>query len=511
MRLPSIIGSLFTRGSYGPSGEFEAATQLAPVEQPKVRKGPLTLPSYLKTAKPDQSSSLTRTDRRLHSTNIESYRNTPDSRKVIRDYVAASPDLSAAVSAYLRTAITKNFVAVARDLDGKFNKEATALLQQLIVRFDVLGDYKDGFCGIGSLRSNSESLGKELMTYGAMCAELVLDKARLPKKIQPISAVQIEFASDGVDLIPKQNLAGELRDLDIPTFFYVALDQDLLEPYPASPLESALQPVMFSTEFMNDLRKVVKRAIHPRLDVEIDEELFLKNLPADAQHNPEVQREHMNTFLTDLETMINGLKPEDALVHFSSVGIDIVNNGNVSLEAEYETLSNLINSKIATGAKAMPSILGHGSGSQNVASTETLLFTKNAAGMVQEKLNELYSRMLTLAVRLFGYDVYVEFRYGDIDLRPESELEAFRSMKQDRTLALLSLGFISDEEASIDLTGKLPSGEFTPLSGTGFHTATAVDPEENAFSNTSTGGSNGGAANQGPKSKAPKKAKGNSK
>jgi hypothetical protein len=116
----------------------------------------------------------------------------------------------------------------------------------------------------------------------------------------------------------------------------------------------------------------------------------------------------------------------------------------------------------------MPSILGHGSGSQNVASSETLLFMKNAKGMVQEKLNEIYSRALTLAVRLFGYDVYVEFRYADIDLRPESELEAFRSMRQSRILEQLSLGFITDEQASIELTGQLPPPGFKPLSGTGF-------------------------------------------
>lgn len=487
---------------------FSAATQLAPVEQPKVKRGPITLPSFLRSADPDPESALTRTDRRLHQTNIETYRNTADSRKAMRDFVSASPDLSASVNAHLRVAITPSVKVVARNLDGTFNVEATALAQQLITRFDVLGDYKDGFCGIGSLRSSSESLGRELMLYGAMGAELVLDKARLPKRIQPISVIQIEFTSDGEGLSPRQNLAGNLIDLDIPTFFYVSLDQDLLEPYASSPLESSLQPVMFSTEFMNDLRRVVRRAVHPRLDVKIDQEKFKAILPAEAQHDPEAFRTFMNEFIASLETQINGLRPEEALVHFDAVGIDLLNNGNISLEAEYRALSEMIDSKVTTGAKAMPSILGHGSGSQNVASTETLLFTKNAHGAVQAKLNELYSRIFTLAVRLFGHDVYVEFRYEEIELRPAGELEAFRVMRQDRLLSLLSYGFLTDEEASIELTGKLPPVGFKPLSGTGFKEPIKADPNDNAFTNQSTGGSNGGAANQGPKSDAPKQAKG---
>jgi hypothetical protein len=107
----------------------------------------------------------------------------------------------------------------------------------------------------------------ELLTYGAIGLELVLDKARLPWKLQPVSVTQIEFTTDGVERVPQQRLAGEVIVLDIPTFFYDSLDQDLLEPYASSPFEPAIQPIIFSQEFMNDLRRIVRRAIHPRVDV----------------------------------------------------------------------------------------------------------------------------------------------------------------------------------------------------------------------------------------------------
>jgi hypothetical protein len=67
-----------------------------------------------------------------------------------------------------------------------------------------------------------------------------------------------------------------------------------------------------------------------------------------------------------------------------------------------------------------------------------------------------------------GLDCYVEFRYADLDLRPAGELEAYRAMEQSRVLELLSLGFLTDSEASLALTGNLPPAGFKPLSGTMF-------------------------------------------
>lgn len=476
--------------------EFFAASQLAPVAVPKVKSGQQAFPSFLRSASAT-TSALPRREMSLASTDIETFRNAGNTRKVVQKFATANPDLSAAVFAYTRTAITKGYVAVAKNMDGTFNPEATNLLQQMLIRFDVIGDYNDGFGNIGSMRSTSEALAKELMFYGAMSLELVLGKDRLPARLQPISVTNIEFVQDGTGKRPQQRIAGTLIDLDIPTFFYVALDQDLLEPYADSPLQSAIQPAQFATEFMNDLRRVVQKAIHPRLVISIAEDAIKKSLPPEVFSNKEELDKYRTQIISAIETQINNLKIDDALVQSDAVKAEYMTGGNTSLEAEYTTLNNIINSKLATGAKTMPSILGMGTGSQNIASTETMLFLKNADGAIQQKLNEIYSQALTLGLRLFGLDVYVEFRYSDIDIRPEAELEAFRSMKQSRILELLSLGMMSDEEAALALTGHLPGKGFKPLSGTGFFSPQPVDAlNGNGHSTTGPGNKQGSAANQ---------------
>jgi hypothetical protein len=461
--------------------------KLPPAPIPKVKNKQQSFPSLLTTTQTNDNA-LPLQDRRLATLDIGTYRTGNSTRQVIRDLAASNPDLAAALNAYLRTAITDSYTAVAKNVDGTFNREATALVQQILTRFDVLGNYDDGFSGVNSMRSNSESLVKELLLTGAMSLELVLDKARLPRTLAPISTTQIQFKADDKWLKPVQVVGGEEIDLDIPTFFYCAIDQDLLQPYASSPFEPAIQPVLFSVDFMNDLRRIVKRAVHPRISVTIDEEKFRKTIPPEILPDPDKLTAYMNNVKSSIESQVNDLQPEDAVVMFDAIKLEYLSRGNESFGDEVKVLQDLANSKMTTGAKALPSILGHGTGSQNIASSETLLFMKNAAG-VQAKLNEIYSKALTLAARLFGEDVYVEFKYASIDLRPESELEAFRVMRQSRVLEQLSYGFITDDDASIQLTGQLTPAGFKPLSGTQFLVPAPADAE-GANPNSTTGPQN---------------------
>lgn len=489
---------------------FSAAVLLPPAPVPKVRPGQTAIPSFLRQAAPDPNSNLQRRDRQLAQTNITTLRLGTNTAQVVRDFVAASPDLGMAVSTYIRMGIPNGYKIKAYNMDGTFNSDATNLAHQILTRMDVVGNYDDGFSGIWSLRSVSEALAKEFVMFGAGSLELVLDKARMPRGFTPISVRDIRFRPDGQWTKPIQDIGGQEVDLDIPTYFYASIDQDLKEPYADSPLEAAIQPVLADQEFQNDLRRVLKRAIHPRMDVKIDLEKLKKSMPAEYLHDATKFKEYVDQVISDVEATVNGLQPEDAMVHYDFVTLSYVNNGSSDVSGSYEALQKIVNAKLATGARSLPSILGHGSGSQNIASSETLLFIKNADGLVRTKLNELYSKAFTLAVRLFGLDVYVKFEYDAIDLRPDAELEAFKSMKKARILELLSLGMISDEEASIELTGKLPGSNYKPLSGTYFMQSGAANfnPNNNPFSTTSTGGNGGGAAVQGTQSDAPQQPQG---
>lgn len=468
------------------------ATEVAPPPPAKVQGGGKAIPSMFRTAKPDATSQLLKTDRNTANTDLLSLRTASDTKTVIKNYSFVSPDISASVDAYIRTAVTSSYTAVAKNRDGSFNTEATKLVQQILTRIDLLSDYSDGFSGINSVRSVSEMMARELRLYGSCAMELVLDKSRLPRSFQPISSPSILFYPDksGKWLAPKQLVSGEYIDLDYPTFFYVSLDQDLTSAYSASPMEPSIQSVLFYHEFFNDLRKVVKRAAFPRLKINLSTEELLKFVPAEAQGDEAKTKAWLNGIILDVQTSINGLAPEEALVMLDTMEASYMTLGSTAVDKEYTVLQAMADSKMATGTKTLPAILGHGSGSQNIASTETMLFMKNAEGAVQFKLNEIFSKALTLAVRLYGLDAYVEFKYATIDLRPDAELEAFRAQKQSRILEQLSLGLITDEEACLLLTGHLPPEGMTPLSGTFFKGNASMDTNSLAAAASNTGALN---------------------
>lgn len=451
----------------------------------KVPKTSQTRAAYFSSSRVGSGQALPNTDRLLINTDITSYRNGRNTATIVRDLATATPDLSASVDAYIRTAVTAGYTAVAKNTDGTFNHDATRALQTLLVRFDVLNNYDEGFSTTPSVRAVAEALAKEFRFYGAAALELVLGKSRQPVKLQPVavSTVQFKLEKDGV--VPFQKVDNNEVTLDIPTFFYRAIDQDLLTAYANSPMEASLQPVLFMQEFLNDLRRVIKQALYPRIKVTLNTKELLAAMPPEYRETSKKTQAFLQEVVDNVADHINGLNPEDALVMLDTMDVEYLSRGNVSFDTEMATLKSIINGKIATGVKTLPSILGQGSSSSNIASTESLLFMKSAEG-VQFALNDLLSKALTLAVRLYGYDVYVEFAYDRIDLRPENELAAFKAMKQAYILEQLSLGLLTDEQAAVSLTGSLPPEGAPKLSGTFFKYAAASD-EGNPYSGTSQG------------------------
>ncbi len=407
-------------------------------------------------------------------TNVDltsTYRNGSTTAKVVGDLTRFSPELAASQAAHIRVGIPEGYIAIAKDPDGSFNRDATQLALQLLRQMNTMPDYVNGFSQVGSLRSVSEALARECYQGGAMGLELVLDKSRLPSKFMPVPTSQLEFYEDGKGVRPVQKIGGAEIDLDIATFFYVALDPSLLDVYPQSPLESAIQPVLASTTFLSDLRKVCGRHVYPRYDISLDEEKLRDRIPQETLNDPDKLAIYMNGVIAEVESAINDLGVEEALVHFDFFEVKFIEGGDGNTPDTFDTVREIYDGKIATASKTPPSVLGMGSKTNSIASTETLMFMMNCNGMIRLKLQELYSKALTLAVRLFGLDVTVEFIFDDIELRPSGELEAYKAMKFERITTQLSYGFITDDEACLRLTGQLTPKGYVPKSGTMFKDA----------------------------------------
>lgn len=397
-----------------------------------------------------------------------------------------SPELSAAISLKLRTAITDRYKIFGRNLDGQVDANVTSMAHELLRRLTFLGNPDGSYGAQQTIQSLSETLGQELMLTGAACLEVALDKQRIPASMNAIAVSTLVFYEEDNNVKMVQKIGGTEISLDLPTIIYTALDQNPTDAYATSPLTASIQAILSDLDFNNDIRKGLKRAVLPRLKATVDSEKLKKLAPPEVLSDPEKFASFQNAVLDEVESTINGLNPEDALVGLDLIEYSYIDGGH-DPSTVIERVQKVLNAKVVAGAKTMPVTLGFTS-SSNASSAESLLFLKECDA-IRRKLNEMYSRALTVAVRLSGLEGYVEFVYDAPDLRPSQELEAYRSMEQSRVLQQLSLGMITDEEAAIHLTGHLPPPGAPKLSGTMFMSASAgidAGAAANPASNTST-------------------------
>lgn len=489
----------------GPAtGTGGSAADLPVVAIPKIKgKGGIAMPTIFTTATPSQTSALTDTDRSTSNIDLTTLRTTGSTKQNVAIFAKVNAELSAATDAYIRLAITDAIAPAYDRTTGLIDPIGTALVQQWIRQNDLIGQYDQGYNPNWTMRALLEAYAQELRYFGSCSSEIVLDQARVPTRIVPIGSRDIKwFPGKNKWAVPVQVVGGVNVSLDIPAFIFTSLDQSLYTAYSESPMEPALQPVLFGLQLLNDIRRTIRISLNPRAVITLSTEELQRMVPPEAAQDEEKLLAFYNSFTSQVAAAIDGLEPQDALVILDTMEYKILDRGNSSLSAEYEQLSSMADSKTSSGAKVLPGVIGRGTNSSS-ASTESMIFIKQVQGALQRPLNDHMSRVLTFIVRMLGIDSVVKYKLGDINLRPETELEAFYVQKQTRVMELLSLGFIDDNTASLELTGDLPTGEFEPLSGTKFYEPLVVDPTAtNPYSGSPAGGSpgqdgGGGAQNEG--------------
>lgn len=351
----------------------------------------------------------------------------------------------------------------------EFDYDATQIAKSIIVSMDTLYDYTKGYSDRRPIKQVLETALREVVLTGAIAGELVLNKARLPERIQIVPFESIDYTSrgDGTKYPVQKGITAEEIKLDIPNFWVIDSHLGADSPYPRSMMEASLPTIFYYAEFVEDMRRVVRRAGHSRLVATLNAEQVRAAAPESARKSEADMQAYMEGVREELQEVISSLEPEDALVVYDVA--DISEESSKGEKADYAELMQTLSGMAATSLKSHPSILGlRLQGSQSLSNTESLIFLQ-VAKSAQTTVAGFMSRAMTLGIRMFGVDSYVKAEFAPINLRPEDELEAFKVMRQDRILEQLSLGLITDEEANEDL-GLRPKPVGAPqLSGTFFH------------------------------------------
>ncbi|MGA4519208.1 hypothetical protein ACPA0F_18280 [Solibacillus silvestris] len=362
-------------------------------------------------------------------------------------FIDAHPDISYAVWNFLRIGNTDYDVKV-YSLGTEEPDEAGELaINELLQRLELPS--VDQFEMSRSLKKVANQLMLAAVTRGASALEMVLTPGNDNVAFfAPVDPATVSFKFENDRYIPYQD-DGKVS-LDIPTFLYEGLDPLIDNPYGRGPLFSGLTMVMFQLQILNDLKVVVHNQGYPRLDITIVEEVLLKRMPIAIRNNEKEKSKWLNQKLSEIVEMYNGLEPDDTFVHFDSLKMDSVGGkqgGGAMFDPE--KLFAVIDNLIMSGLKTLSTVLGRRSqgNTESFAKIEIKLYMKSVEA-IQEVVERVLSRALTLALNIQGKQGHVKFKYRPVEIRTELEKAQFEQIHLMNIAYKRDQGWIDQDEAA---------------------------------------------------------------
>lgn len=428
--------------------------------------GTSVTPTYFPT---NQDVILPRPIYRDHLNDIFDERQAYDSRQLLQDMFHTDPDVSATVNAFLTVANTQIKMLV-KDQTGAIDRDGHKLLQAILHRLTVRSDYSDGFQRTPDVDAITEELRFMVLLRGGCSAELVVDKTFLPTEVRHVDLAQLEWKEHSPGQYkPRQRTRSTATpiELDIPTFFASWFRKDPTAIYSYSPFVSAINTIAARQQVINDLYRIMRVIGYPRIDVEVMEEVLRKNAPPSAHESEDGMKIFIRQRMAEINQVVSTLQSDQAFVHLDSVKANTFNAGGAKASMDVTGVIEVLNAQNQAALKTMATIIGRGSAGTNTASVEARIFALSAQE-VNRPVAMLLSQMLTMALRLQGFNGYVEVSFADVEMRSAMELEPQQVTKQARLLEALSLGVISDDEFHLEMYGRIRPDSAPILSGTNF-------------------------------------------
>lgn len=418
------------------------------------------------TYKPGQEV-LTLPRYRDHLTDLFNTRQANDSRTLLNDLSRHDSDVSAAFFAYQSIAGSADWKIKAYDATGQLSTDGIAIANQVLERVTTVTDYSLGFSAKPSLRQINDDMRFWTLLRGAPGAELILDKKFEPDTVRLIDMMTIEWHEKQPGVYkPLQKANNQEINLDVPTFFTARFHQNPSDIYTYSPFVSAINTIATRVQVINELYRITQVVGYPRMDVSVLEEVLLKSAPPLLRTDHKATRAFIDGQIASIRATFQNMRADETLVHTDAVKVDMVNDSRPATSLPISSVIDVLNEQNQAALKTMPAVIGKSNNGQ-VASTEARLFALHCDAL-NNVVADIWTQVLTLAVRLAGFQGRVEFEFEPVELRPVLELEPQKTMKQSRMEQALSRGYITDDEFHIDVFGRPRPDSAPELSGTNF-------------------------------------------
>lgn len=314
-------------------------------------------------------------------------------------------------------------------------------------------------------------------TRGAFFSEIVLDgnspidlatpdpySARFVKKNDPVRGEYYQLG---------QWQGGKFVELTAPSVSYIPIDPLPNSPYGRSLVAPALFTAIFLLGMLHDIRRVVQQQGWPRIDISINLERLKLAMPADVVPGSEEFAAWVNGILDEISDVYSALEPDDTYSHTDVVTVNRpVSAVNADSLGAVDGLIKGLERMITRALKTMPLIMGLDSGG-GTATGANRQWEIHVAGIksLQHLLESQMESHLNLVLRAAGIQARVEFKFAELrasEMLRDAQAEAMRIGNAEKKY---QNGWISQDEASMEITGK-------PADQEGPRSQPAASPEE---------------------------------
>jgi hypothetical protein len=249
--------------------------------------------------------------------------------------------------------------------------------------------------------------------------------------------------------------AGTPVQLSPETFWYIPIDPWIDDPYGRPPVAPVLQEIWFDIAVIADLRKVIHNQGWPRIDIRVLEEALIANAPPALKNNPGELREWLNDRLTDVQKAYNDLRPDDSFVHFDSVEINQA-AGATGKVIDAEAVMRSIERRMIKALKQLPILMASNEGTTETHGTVQWQIFVAGLRSLQKPVEFILSRMLSLALRIYGREGTVKCWFNPIRTTDRLADAQAEEVEIRNAIAKYQAGWQTWEESAIEVTGSAP-------------------------------------------------------
>lgn len=394
--------------------------------------------------------------------------------EVMRLLVDLSPDCSRALWDFLRMGNPGWEVYAYRPGTEEEDENATILLHQFL-------DHLERLYGTVDVVINRILIGGWLR--GAYFAELVLSKRtpRRPVDIATPDPVTARF--DTVDDPDRGTVfrLGQWQDgkwtpLDTITVKYIPVDPLNGTPYGRPIVSPAIFSAVFLLSMLHDIRRVIQQQGYSRIDISIDLGKLRESMPLQLKSSTAAWEAWVKKAVSDVEGVIRQLQPDDTYVH---TDVTTVNRAPGAVDSSslgaVDGIIRALERFLTRALKTMPLLMGTAEGASEANANRQ--WEIHAAGIkaMQHPVETLLETFFQLALRAQGVQADVEFCFGELrtsEMLRDQQVEALVILN---ALQKYMFGYISQEEAGLEVTGHDPERDF-PIAIPGGYTP-FTDPD----------------------------------